>query len=71
MKKKMKAIEKFSQKYQISFQFWGHGNNNVFIQKNDVELYSSGEHDSPEDAIMDALLYLYRITNTPIEERII
>lgn len=64
------ALKDFSQKYQFSFQFWGAGKNNVFIMKDFVELYSSGDHETIEDAIKNALDYVYRINRTPIKDRV-
>ena len=65
------AIQSFSNKhYQISFQFWGDGNNNVFIMKDHVDLYSSGGFSCVDDVIIDALHYLYRINRTPNSSRV-
>ena len=61
MKKLMQEIEKWSAKYQFSFQFWGKDNMNVFISKDDVELTSFGGRDSIEEIIKDALEYINRI----------
>ena len=63
-------IERYSKKYQFSFQFWGAGNNNVFIAKNDVELYSSGGYLLIEDALIAALLYVYKINRVPYSDRL-
>jgi len=57
----MQEIEKWSAKYQFSFQFWGKDNMNVFISKDDVELTSFGGRDSIEEIIKDALEYINRI----------
>ena len=54
-------IEKYSEVYEFHFQFWGKGSNNVFVSKNDVELYNSGDHETPEDAIKEALRYIYKV----------
>ena len=51
-------------KYEISFQFWGVGNNNVFINKNDVEIASFGGEETPEDIMQVTLSYLDRINKT-------
>jgi hypothetical protein len=48
-------------KYQISFQFWGRNNNNVYIMKDGVDLYDSGGHESVMHVLIDALNYLNRI----------
>lgn len=44
-------IEKWSGQYEFSFQFWGAGNNNVFINKGGVELASFGGENSIEDIL--------------------
>jgi len=66
----LKEIEKYSSKYQFSFQFWGDGNNNVFIMKDDIDLYSSGGFLSIQEALMDALQYIYKINRVPYENRV-
>ena len=57
------SIEEWSNTYQFSFQFWGIGLNNVFIYKHDVEIYSSGDHENINEALIDALKYIYRIND--------
>jgi len=61
MKDLIKRIEKYAGKYEFSFQFWGEGNNNIYIMKDDVDLYSSGQHETIKDCLEDALKYLDRI----------
>jgi hypothetical protein len=61
MEKLIFEIEKWSETYEFNFQFWGNGNNNVFISKDEVELYSSGDHTTPKDVIIDALNYIHKI----------
>lgn len=60
----MDEIDKWSETYQFSFQFWGTGNNNVFIEKHGVDLYSSGGFNNIFDCVVDALQYIYRINRT-------
>lgn len=60
-KKDLLEIQKWSDKYEFSFQFWGMGNNNVFVEKDGTELYSTGGHETPELAIKDALNYVNKI----------
>lgn len=38
----LSRIEFWSQRYEFSFQFWGENNNNVFINKDFVEIASFG-----------------------------
>lgn len=59
----LSRIEKYSQRYNISFQFWGDGNNNCFINKDDVEIHSSGGHDTIKEALSYTLEYLDRINS--------
>lgn len=54
-------IEHFSEKYQISFQFWGPDNNNVYISKDHVELTSFGGRETINDILIVTLEYLRRI----------
>jgi len=54
-------LEKYYGKYQVSFQFWGKGNNNCYIMKDDVDLHDFGGCATPEDAMKQALEYLDRI----------
>jgi hypothetical protein len=42
-------IEFWAHHYDFSFQFWGPGNNNVFINKHSVELTSTGGYDTIEE----------------------
>lgn len=57
----IKRIEEYAGKYEFSFQFWGKGNNNIYIVKDDVDLYNSGQHETIKDCLEDALTYLDRI----------
>lgn len=62
-------LNKYAGKYQFSFQFWGEGNNNVYIMKDDVDLYSTGGLETPQDALCDALDYIYKINRVPLHKR--
>lgn len=44
-------LQFWSGRYDISIQFWGAGNNNVYVSKDDVEIYVSGGCESPLEAI--------------------
>jgi hypothetical protein len=57
----MSNLNEYMGKYQISFQFWGEGNNNVFIEKDGVPLHETGGYDTPYSAITDAVRYLDKI----------
>jgi hypothetical protein len=48
-------IEKWSEQYDLSFQFWGAGNNNLYISKDNVELYDTGGYESIEDVLEEAV----------------
>ncbi len=45
-------IEFWTKRYEFSFQFWGSGNNNVYINKDDVEVASFGGEDSIQDILV-------------------
>jgi hypothetical protein len=66
----IQEIDNYSDKYQFSFQFWGDGNNNVFIMKDDIDLYSSGGFSSIQEVLIDALQYIYKINRVPYENRV-
>jgi len=48
-------LEKWTKVYEFSFQFWGEGNNNVFINKGGIEMTSFGGEDTIELVIKRAL----------------
>lgn len=50
----------YAGKYQISIQFWGNGDTNVFIAKDGIDLYDFGGLD-PAEAIAKTVEYLDRI----------
>lgn len=50
-------------RYEISFQFWGDGNNNVWIEKDGVSLWEAGGFEAPSGAMIAARNYLDRINN--------
>lgn len=56
-----KKLTKYAGKYQISFQLWGEYNNNIYISKDDVELWSCGNEKTPLRAMMKAIGYLDRV----------
>ncbi len=68
--KLLSQIEKFSEKYEFNFQFWGAGNNNVYIMKQGVDLYDSGGFETIEEVLIDALRYIYKINRIPEYDRI-
>jgi hypothetical protein len=51
---------KYAGKYEISIQFWGDSNTNVFIAKDGIDLYDFGGLD-PSEAIAKIVEYLDRI----------
>jgi hypothetical protein len=64
-------IEKWSEKYDFSFQFWGEDNNNVFISKDHVDLHSTGGYETIEEVLKVTLEWVYRVNRTPKNQRII
>jgi hypothetical protein len=51
----MGRVEFWSNKYDISIQFWGTGNVNVFIENGSVELYSFGGCETILDAAIEII----------------
>lgn len=64
-----KELDKWSKKYDLSFQFW-EGNNSFYVEKNDVELHSSGGFLTSEECIKECLLYIYKINRVSASKRI-
>lgn len=56
-------LNKWSKIYDFNFQFWGEGNNNVFIYKNDIEIFSSGDNECVQESIYKALNFINKINN--------
>jgi hypothetical protein len=56
----MCAILIYSAKYQITFQFWGSGNNNVFIEKDGTDLWDRGGLEMVE-VLLETVKYLDKI----------
>lgn len=48
-------IEFWSKQYTFSFQFWGEGNNNVFIDRDSVEVHSTGGMDTIKEVLEEAI----------------
>jgi hypothetical protein len=48
-------IEKWTDQYEFSFQFWGEGNNSVFINRGGVELASFGGEETIEKILSRTL----------------
>lgn len=71
MNELIKELEKWSQKYDISFQFWGEYFNSVTIEKDDVELFDRCNLDTVEDTFKAALEWVYRVNRTPKNERVV
>lgn len=66
----LEEILKYAGKYHFSFQFWGEGNNNAYIDKEDVEIYSCGGYDTPEECMSHVLDFIYRINQIPAEKQL-
>lgn len=56
-------LYKYMGRYDITFQFWGEGNNNVWVEKGGIELYHSGGNKDPLTAMNEALSYLKKVNN--------
>ncbi len=70
----LKEIEKYSDKYKFSFQFWGEGDNNVYISKAnidiDIDLFSTGGLYTIKDALISALNWVYKVNRVPKAKRL-
>ena len=72
MKEVFEEIKKWNERgYEFIFQFWGVGNNNVYIMKNDVPMIETGGFTTPEEAIQVAFDNIYKWNRTPKKERIL
>lgn len=69
MEKLMKEIEKWSEKYDFTFQFWKN-NNTVYIEVDLVDLFESGNHNTPKEAIESALKWIYSKNRVPKTKRV-
>jgi hypothetical protein len=69
MEELMEEIEKWSEKYDITFQFWKN-NNPIYIEVDLVDLFESGGHETPIQAMYAALNWIYTKNRTPIKDRI-
>lgn len=58
--RKLEKMLAYCGKYQVSIQFWGDGNTNVYIEKDDVDLTDFGGY-NPLEAIEKTLEYLNKI----------
>lgn len=63
MEKLITQIEKWSEKYEFSFQFFGFANNNVWIYKDGIEVFCSGGNETIEDVLLAALEFVYRVNS--------
>ena len=64
----MNEIEKWQEKYDITFQFW-HLNNTVYIEKDLVDLYETGGYSTPREAIEACLKWIYLKNRVKIDLR--
>jgi hypothetical protein len=53
--KAMAKIQFWSGKYDLSFQFWGEGDCNVYISKDSVDIKSMGGEDTPLEIMNQAI----------------
>jgi len=54
----LKQIEQWSGVYELSFQFWGKDNMNVYIHKGGVEIASFGGEDSIHDIFLRTMEWI-------------
>lgn len=57
-----KEIKKWSKQYELSFQFWPR-QNNVWIYKDQVEIFNRGGLETMEEAMQEACDFLNRINS--------
>jgi hypothetical protein len=64
-------IEKWSEKYDMNFQFWN-DDNSVFLyaKGTSTELFSNGGLSSPQEVIKEVLKFIYRVNRTPKDKRV-
>ena len=70
MKELFDEINKWAGKYEFSFQFWGESNNNVWICKDGIELFSCYGCKSMEETVKIALNYIYKVNRIKFRYRI-
>jgi hypothetical protein len=63
--REMTKIQFWSSFYDFSFQFWGDGDNNVFIARDLVEVHSMGGSNSPLN-IMQRTIAWCEVTNPSV-----
>lgn len=49
--------------WEINVQIWGDGENNIYVSKGDVDMWSDGGCETMEKALESALHYLDRVNN--------
>lgn len=54
-------LDKYADRYQISFQMGGKGRYTIFIDKDDIDIFTEGGHSTANEAIKSALDYLNKI----------
>ena len=54
-------IDTYTYIYEFNFQFWGKGNNNVYVSKGHIELFDIGGRETIEQLLEDTLSHLKKI----------
>lgn len=70
MKKLFKELDKWSDVYQFSFQFWGEDKNSIYLWKNDIVIFDTGGLEKSKDAVHAVLNWIYKVNKTPLSDRI-
>jgi hypothetical protein len=65
----MQEVEKWSEKYEFSFQFWGKGNNTFYIYKDGIDMLNIGGFYDSREAIENALMWVYKTNRVRIDLR--
>lgn len=61
-----RQLQKWKDVYDVNFQMYG-GEFNIYLSKNDIELYSMGGCETPEEALNGCLAWINKV-NKPIKE---
>lgn len=59
----MVELSEYFGDYEITFQFWGPGQNHAFIEKDGIELWDKGGFEIPLKAMVATRNYLDKINN--------
>ena len=73
MEKLLTDICKYTEsKYDISFQFWGPGNNHCELKSkgSDITLFETNQHYTPIECVYTVLEWIYRVNRIKLVDRV-